>query len=81
MTPRAGRPAESLRSRHPSQPVGASSVLGLVLGLVLGIAFRDISENFLASLFLSIQHPFRTGDLVEVAGVLGYVQRTTVRSG
>lgn len=31
MTPRAGRPAESLRSRHPSQPVGASSVLGLVL--------------------------------------------------
>jgi small-conductance mechanosensitive channel len=51
-----------------------------VLGLILGIAFRDISENFLASLFLSIQHPFRTGDLVEVSGVLGYVQRTTVRS-
>jgi len=51
-----------------------------VLGIVLGIAFRDISENFLASLFLSVQNPFHTGDLVEVSGVTGYVQRTTIRS-
>lgn len=51
-----------------------------VLGIVLGIAFRDISENFLASLFLSVQNPFRTGDLIEVGGVTGFVQRTTIRS-
>jgi small conductance mechanosensitive channel len=38
-----------------------------LIGLVLGIAFRDITENFLASLFLSLQQPFREGDLVEVA--------------
>jgi small-conductance mechanosensitive channel len=49
-------------------------------GLVLGIAFRDITENFLASLFLSLQQPFREGDLVEVAGVAGYVQRLTSRT-
>lgn len=52
---------------------------GLV-GLALGIAFRDITENFLASVFLSIQRPFETGDLVEIAGVTGYVQQLNVRT-
>ena len=51
-----------------------------LIGLVLGIAFRDITENFLASLFLSLQQPFREGDLVEVASVSGYVQRLTART-
>jgi small-conductance mechanosensitive channel len=52
---------------------------GLV-GLALGIAFRDITENFLSSIFLSMQRPFETGDLVEVAGVTGYVQQLNVRT-
>lgn len=51
-----------------------------LIGLVLGIAFRDITENFLASVFLSLQQPFREGDLVEVAGVTGFVQRLTSRT-
>ncbi|WP_207768330.1 BON domain-containing protein [Marinobacter halophilus] len=34
-----------------------------LIGLVLGIAFRDITENFLASLFLSLQQPFREGNV------------------
>jgi small-conductance mechanosensitive channel len=52
---------------------------GLV-GLAVGIAFRDITENFLASIFLSMQRPFETGDLVEVSGVTGYVQQLNVRT-
>ena len=51
-----------------------------LLGLVLGIAFRDITENFLASIFLSLQTPFRTGDLVDIAGTRGYVQALTTRA-
>lgn len=51
-----------------------------LIGLILGIAFRDITENFLASIFLSIQTPFRAGDLVEIAGILGYVQALTTRA-
>jgi small conductance mechanosensitive channel len=51
-----------------------------LIGLALGIAFRDITENFLASLFLSLQQPFREGDLVEVANVTGYVQQLTSRT-
>jgi len=52
---------------------------GLV-GLAVGIAFRDITENFLASIFLSVQRPFETGDLVEVVGVTGYVQQLNIRT-
>lgn len=52
---------------------------GLV-GLAIGIAFRDITENFLASIFLSMQRPFETGDLLEVDGVTGYVQQLNVRT-
>lgn len=51
-----------------------------ILGLVIGIAFRDITENFLASIFLSTRQPFLTGDLVEIAGIQGYVQRLTTRA-
>lgn len=50
-----------------------------LLGLILGIAFRDITENFLASIFLSLQNPFRIGDLVEVHGIQGFVQLMTTR--
>ncbi len=50
-----------------------------LFGLVIGIAFRDIAENFLSSILLSMQNPFRYGDLIEVSGHLGYVQRVNTR--
>ncbi len=51
-----------------------------LIGLAVGIAFRDITENFLASIFLSMQRPFESGDLVEVTGVTGFVQQLNVRT-
>jgi small-conductance mechanosensitive channel len=51
-----------------------------LIGLVVGIAFRDITENFLSSIFLSMQRPFERGDLVEIAGATGYVQQLNVRT-
>jgi small conductance mechanosensitive channel len=51
-----------------------------LIGLVVGIAFRDITENFLASIFLSMQRPYEMGDLVEISGVTGYVQQLNVRT-
>jgi small-conductance mechanosensitive channel len=51
-----------------------------LIGLIVGIAFRDITENFLASIFLSMQQPFRTGDLIEVADITGYVQQLNMRT-
>ena len=50
-----------------------------ILGIVLGFAFRDIAENFLASVLISLQSPFRYGDTIEVEGHQGVVQRVTPR--
>lgn len=50
-----------------------------LFGLVVGIAFRDIAENFLASLLISMNRPFAIGDLVEIEGKLGFVQSVTTR--
>lgn len=50
-----------------------------VVGIVVGIAFRDIAENFLASVLISMQNPFHLGDLIEVEGHQGFVQRVTMR--
>ncbi|MDP3559886.1 MAG: mechanosensitive ion channel [Legionellaceae bacterium] len=51
-----------------------------VLGIILGIAFKNIAENLLASILLSVQNPFKNDDLIEVAGVTGYVQGLTIRA-
>lgn len=51
-----------------------------LLGIALGIAFRDIAENFLASVFLSVQNPFHSGDLVDIGGTTGFVQTMTTRA-
>ena len=50
-----------------------------LIGLVIGIAFQDIAENFLASILISVQKPFRIGDLIHVEGHEGIVQRVTTR--
>lgn len=50
-----------------------------LFGLIVGIAFRDIAENFLASVLISVQRPFQAGDLIEVGEHKGFVQRVTTR--
>lgn len=51
-----------------------------IVGIVIGFAFRDIAENFLASLLLSLRQPFRRGDFVDVAGYKGVVHSMNTRS-
>ena len=55
---------------------------GLV-GLALGFAFRDIAENYLASILISLNRPFSVGDLIRVEGggdgCKGFVRRVTTR--
>jgi len=50
-----------------------------ILGLALGFAFQDIAANFLAGIFLSIEHPFRSGHLIQTKDFLGVVQRIHLR--
>jgi small-conductance mechanosensitive channel len=51
-----------------------------VIGLIIGFAFKDIAENFISSLLLSIQKPFQIGDVIEVEGRLGVVKQVTARA-
>ncbi len=50
-----------------------------LLGLVIGIAFKDIAENFLASILISVRRPFKIGDYILVSGHEGVVQSVTTR--
>ncbi|UJF22445.1 mechanosensitive ion channel family protein [Shewanella sp. OMA3-2] len=51
-----------------------------VIGLILGFAFKDIAENFISSLLLSVQRPFKLGDVISVEGNLGVVKKVTARA-
>ncbi|MFO7567230.1 MAG: mechanosensitive ion channel family protein [Enhygromyxa sp.] len=66
--------------------LGASTLIGAVLGtaglvgLALGFALRDVVENYVASLLLSIRRPFEPNDWVELADHSGRVVRLTSRA-
>ena len=61
-----------------------SAVLGSagVVGLVLGFAFKDIAENYVAGVLLSVRRPFSPGDHVRIDDKEGRVvalhSRTTL---
>ena len=59
----------------------ASALLGVagVAGLALGFAFRNIVENYLAGILLSLRNPFSSGDAIEIDGLSGKVIRLTSR--
>ena len=58
------------------------SFLGLagVVTLAVGFAFRDIAENFIASVMLGVRRPFRVGDFIEIAGKAGVVKSLNTRA-
>lgn len=60
--------------------VGATLGAAGVVGVAIGFAFRDIAENYLAGLLLSVRHPFGPNDLVSIDGDEGKVVRLTSRA-
>ncbi len=59
--------------------VGALAGTAGVAGLAVGFAFRDIVENYLAGVLLSIRSPFAINDLVQIGTHEGKVVRLTSR--
>lgn len=59
--------------------VGAVVGTAGVAGLALGFAFKEIVENYLAGLLLSLRQPFDQNDSVALEGVTGKVVRLTSR--
>lgn len=60
--------------------VGAALGAAGVVGVAVGFAFRDIIENYLAGMLLSMRHPFEPNDLVSIDGEEGKVVRLTSRA-
>ena len=59
----------------------AGLVAGLgVGGLALAFAAKESLENLLASFTIFLDHPFVVGDLVEVAGITGVIEKIGFRS-
>ena len=54
--------------------LGATALVGAVMGsagvigLALGFAFKDIAENYVAGVLLSIRRPFAPGELLRIDG-------------
>jgi len=58
----------------------ASAFAGLGVGaLAIGFAFQDIFENFLAGVLIMLREKMRIGDLIECEGIVGKVERITLR--
>lgn len=49
-----------------------------IIGLALSFAFQGIATNFIASVILSVRHPFTEGDRVETNGHTGTVEELTL---
>lgn len=58
------------------------AVLGAagLMGLALGFAFRDVIENYIASVLLSLRQPFLPNDHVVIDGHEGRIVRLTSRA-
>ena len=66
--------------------LGATALVGAVLGsagvagLVLGFAFKDIAENYVAGVLLSLRRPFAPGDHLVVESFEGKVVALNARN-
>jgi small conductance mechanosensitive channel len=60
--------------------VGAVLGTAGVLGVAVGFAFKDLAENSLASVLLSLRQPFSPNDHVVIDGAEGKVVRLTSRA-
>ncbi|MBU6955024.1 mechanosensitive ion channel family protein [Hahella sp. HN01] len=51
-----------------------------IIGLALGFAFQDLTENFIAGIFMGVRKPFRVGDIVATADIMGTVEAINLRN-
>lgn len=60
----------------------AASLLatGGIVAIIIGFAFREVGENFLAGLFLTLSRPFEIGDLIKTGDLLGEVRSIELRN-
>ena len=61
-------------------PLTAFAVLGGALAIGVGFGSQNVVNNFISGLILLAERPIKLGDLVEMEGVYGNVERIGLRS-
>lgn len=56
------------------------AVLAGVLGIGLGFGLQNLASNFISGLALLFEQPIKVGDFIEVDGLLGTVEKISIRS-
>lgn len=66
--------------------VGFTGIAGTIFAgagvsaIVFGFAFKDIGENFLSGIILTLKRPFEIGDIIEIGGDKGTVKDLDLRT-
>lgn len=61
-------------------PLTVFTVVGGVLAIGIGFGSQNIMNNFISGLIILAEHPIKVGDLIDVDGVFGQVERIGPRS-
>ncbi len=56
------------------------TVIAGVLGIGLGFGFQNLAANFISGLAILFEQPIKVGDYVEVNGLLGTVEKISIRA-
>lgn len=56
------------------------TVLAGVLGIGFGFGLQNLASNFISGLTILLEHPIKVGDFIEVDGLLGTVEKISIRS-
>lgn len=51
-----------------------------VLGIVIGLGAQSVIKDFLSGVFIIMENQYRVGDVVDIEGAAGTVERVTIRS-
>lgn len=61
-------------------PLTAFAFLGGAVAIAIGFGAQNMLKNFMGGILLTLNRPFRLGDVIEVAGISGTVTGMGVRS-
>lgn len=61
-------------------PLTAFAVVGGALAIGIGFGSQNVVNNFISGLILMVERPIKVGDIVEIEGVQGRVERIGPRS-
>ena len=69
-----------LKQSFPDADIGALVTTSAILSVVIGLALQESLSNIFAGLMLTIDHPFKAGDWIQVDGQEGKVLDSNWRS-